>query len=138
MTLIVVMTYVSLILTTPSSVLFLPPPPQYGPGELEFESYMRQLDTNGANTGYPYKTATLFKDQLPTYHAVQYPPIVPGMEGPPSESESERNRPSAAQRSAWFKNPTPVEQRMSPPSSDGNGDWNKPKPDSKVGQLSYI
>ena len=88
---------------------------QYGKGELEFESYMRMLDTQGANTGYPYKMPNIFKDQLPTYPAVQYPPIVPGMEGPPSDTD--RSRTSNSQREAWFRNTQVPEQRISPPSA---------------------
>lgn len=73
---------------------------------------MRMLDNDGMNTGYPYKTPSIFKDQMPSYPSVQYPPIVPGMDGPPSDS----NRSDVAnQRSAWFRNPVPVEQHISPP-----------------------
>ena len=87
---------------------------QYGKGELEFESYMRMLDDKGVNTGYPYKVLNIFKGQIPTYSAVQYPPIVPGMEGPPSDTD--RSRTSTSQRSAWFTNTKVIEQRISPPS----------------------
>lgn len=101
---------VSLVLKTEFLIAF-----QYGKGELEFESYMRMLDNKGANTGYPYKMPNIFKDQIPTYPAVQYPPIVPGMEGPPSDTD--RSRTSTNQREAWFRNTQVVEQRISPPST---------------------
>ena len=48
---------------------------------------MRKLDSEGQNTGYPYKSPSVFKDQLPVYNPIQIPPIVPGMEGPPSDHE---------------------------------------------------
>ena len=74
---------------------------------------MRMLDDKGANTGYPYKIHNIFKGHVPTYPTVQYPPIVPGMDGPPSDTE--RSRISSSQRSAWFRNTEVVEHRISPP-----------------------
>ena len=90
---------------------------QYGTGEMEFESYMRMLDAKGVNTGYPYKSPAIFKDQIPTYPNVQYPPIVPGMDGPPSDIDPS-GKPNPNSKKAWFQNPNPVEQRISPPLSD--------------------
>jgi len=84
---------------------------EYGTGELEFESYMRMLDNQGANTGYPYKMPNIFRDQIPTYPAVQYPPIVPGMEGPPSDTD--RSKITNSKREAWFINTQVTEQRIS-------------------------
>lgn len=87
---------------------------QYGKGELEFESYMRMFDNKGFNTGYPYKAPSIFKDQIPTYPTVQYPPIVPGMDGAPHQADKGKPA-SAKQRSAWFRNTEVVEQRITPP-----------------------
>ncbi|XP_063694298.1 alpha-adducin-like isoform X3 [Bolinopsis microptera] len=84
---------------------------EYSTGELEFESYMRMLDNQGANTGYPYKMPNIFRDQIPTYPAVQYPPIVPGMEGPPSDTD--RSKITNSKREAWFINTQVTEQRIS-------------------------
>ena len=72
---------------------------------------MRMLDNQGANTGYPYKMPNIFRDQIPTYPAVQYPPIVPGMEGPPSDTD--RSKITNSKREAWFINTQVTEQRIS-------------------------
>eukprot|EP00116_Pleurobrachia_bachei_P003333 sb/3463595/ len=99
---------------------------EYKPGELEFESYMRMLDGQGANTGYPYKTPSIYKDQMPTYYSIQHPPIVPGMEGCPSDTE--RSKQTSSQRSAWFKNPNPIEQQISLGSDSSGGEDRRRSP----------
>jgi len=106
---------------------------EYGPGELEFESYMRKLDNTGQNTGYPYKMPALFREQLPTYSNVQYPPIVPGIDGPPSDQE--RSRPNSSNRAAWFKNNAP--DNAAPPARPApskRGIPDKPAKPAKPGQ----